>query len=144
MYDTGCRLGELAGMNLNEIVYDEHGAFTVVDGKTGKRRVRFIHSLPYLSAWIELHPKKDAVKEKTYQAIPLWVSNSCTTKGKRLTTRGINSIIKNTASKTSINKRISAHQFRHARITDLARKGLNEPQLQDIHDSILIYIVNTP
>jgi len=59
LFDTGVRLGELAGMSLNKIEYDKDGAFTIVDGKTGKRIVRFIHSMSYLSNWIEHHPHKN-------------------------------------------------------------------------------------
>jgi integrase len=58
-YDTGARLSEIRNMNLSDIQYDNKSAFAIIDGKTGKRPVRFVHSLKYLSNWIDYHQLKD-------------------------------------------------------------------------------------
>jgi len=128
LFDSGARLGEIAGMNLNQIEFDKNGAYTIVDGKTGKRIVRFIHSMSYLSNWIEHHPHKNNKNEN----VPLWVSESSATNGNRLSKMGIYKIISAIADETNINKRISPHQFRHARLTDLAKKNINESTLKVI------------
>ncbi|MCK4826712.1 tyrosine-type recombinase/integrase, partial [bacterium] len=128
LYDTACRLGELVGMGLNEIQYDENGAFVVIDGKTGRRIARIIHSMPYLSLWLEHHPLRND-KSKN---VPLWISETNITKNQPLTKQGVHNIIRLLREEVDINKKISAHQFRHARLTDLARKGLNEPTLKVI------------
>ena len=128
LFDTGCRLGELVGMKLNEIQNDANGAFITINGKTGKRIARFIHSMPYLSLWLEHHPlRNDKSKE-----VPLWVSRTNNHKNQALSKQGVHQIIRNLRDDVNINKKISAHQFRHARFTDLARKGLNEPTLKVI------------
>ncbi|MCJ7571360.1 MAG: tyrosine-type recombinase/integrase, partial [Candidatus Thermoplasmatota archaeon] len=132
LYDTGVRIGEFLNMNINDIQYDENGAFIFVNGKTGQRMVRFIHSQKYLSTWLEYHPYKDKIKTNKLAKYPLWVSDSTCSKGQRLSQSGISGIIHYIADRTSINKKISPHQFRHARLTDLAKKGINEPALKMI------------
>ncbi|HWQ96229.1 MAG TPA: tyrosine-type recombinase/integrase [Candidatus Methylomirabilis sp.] len=54
LYETGCRIGELAGLQIKNIHFDNYGAILIVDGKTGMRRIRVIFSAPYLSAWLDL------------------------------------------------------------------------------------------
>ncbi len=58
LYETGCRIGELAGLQIKNIHFDNYGAILIVNGKTGMRRIRIIFSAPYMSAWLEMHPKK--------------------------------------------------------------------------------------
>ncbi len=132
LFDTGVRIGEFLNMNINEVQYDENGAFIFVNGKTGQRVVRIIHSQHYLSTWLEYHPCKDKMKTNKHVNYPLWVSESTCSKGNRLTMTGISGLIHNIADRTNINKKISPHQFRHARLTDMARKGINEPSLKKI------------
>ena len=58
LYETGCRIGELASLQNKDIHFDNYGAIFIVNGKTGMRRVRGIFSAPYLSAWLDIHPRK--------------------------------------------------------------------------------------
>jgi integrase len=55
LYETGCRIGELAGLRVH---FDNYGAIIIVNDKTGMRRIRTIFSAPYLSSWLDIHPKK--------------------------------------------------------------------------------------
>jgi hypothetical protein len=41
-----------------------------VEGKTGKRAVRIISSIPYMATWIENHPFKNMPDA------PLWIARS--------------------------------------------------------------------
>ncbi|MCM1988023.1 tyrosine-type recombinase/integrase [Methanococcoides seepicolus] len=59
LYDSGCRISELGNLKFKHIQFDQYGAVITVDGKTGMRRVRLISSVPYLSAWIAIHPDND-------------------------------------------------------------------------------------
>jgi len=125
LFDTGCRLSELIGMKIEQIQYDENGGYIVINGKTGERIARFIFSMSYLSAWLEHHPLKDCKGSN-----PLWICRTNWANNSPLTKSGAYQVIREIAEKTNINKKISPHQFRHARITDLARKGLNESTLK--------------
>jgi integrase/recombinase XerD len=132
LFDTGVRAGEFLNMNINNIQYDENGAFIFVNGKTGQRMVRIIHSQRYLSAWLEHHPHKNDMINNKHKDYPLWVSDSTSNKGQRLSYQGLSGILYRTSERTTINKRMSPHQFRHARLTDMARKCINEPSLKMI------------
>ena len=58
LYETGCRIGEMASLQIKNVHFDNYGAIIIVNGKTGMRRIRTIFSAPYLSSWLEIHPKK--------------------------------------------------------------------------------------
>ena len=59
LYESACRAGEIANMNIKDVVTDQYGAVVMVDGKTGMRRLRLIDSSPYIAQWIDQHPTKD-------------------------------------------------------------------------------------
>ena len=44
LYDSGCRIGGLLTLRIKHVRFDSGGAVAIVDGKTGQRRVRIIHS----------------------------------------------------------------------------------------------------
>jgi len=58
LYDSGCRIGELLTLRIKHVEFDSNGAVLMVEGKTGQRRVRVIHSTPRLLNWLEHHPAR--------------------------------------------------------------------------------------
>jgi len=58
LYDSGCRVGELAGLQLKHVSFNKYGAQLILQGKTGMRRVLLIFAYPYLLTWLENHPFK--------------------------------------------------------------------------------------
>ncbi len=67
LYETGCRIGEMASLKIKDVHFDNYGAVLIVNGKTGMRRVRAIFAAPYLSAWLSIHPKNSD------QNAPCWI-----------------------------------------------------------------------
>jgi site-specific recombinase XerD len=123
LYETGCRIGELASLCMKNISFDKYGALLIVDGKTGMRRVRIVNSVPYLSAWLAEH------KFREKPDAPLWTNmnvNSC----EMIKYKAISHVIKKLALKAGIKKRVNPHAFRHARATYLANH-LTEQQLKN-------------
>ena len=59
LYESGCRIGEILNMRIRNVEFDANGAVLIVNGKTGQRRVRLIHSVPRLVTWLEHHPERD-------------------------------------------------------------------------------------
>ncbi len=59
LYESGCRISEILKLKVGEVNFDRYGAYFVVDGKTGQRRIRLIDSVPDLQAWINKHPLRD-------------------------------------------------------------------------------------
>jgi integrase len=68
LYDSGCRIGELLSLRIRDVEFDKYGAFLVVNGKTGMRRVRIIMSVPALGEWLNVHPNREDTNP------PLWRS----------------------------------------------------------------------
>jgi integrase/recombinase XerD len=59
LYETGCRISELLGLRIKNVQFDDDGAVLHLDGKTGPRRIRIIHSVPALLNWMKDHPLKN-------------------------------------------------------------------------------------
>jgi len=120
IYESGCRIGELLSLRLNQVKFDEYGAQLYVSGKTGFRRVRVISSVPYLTEWINKHPLKD--ESKAY----LWISyqNNPWSYG------GVVMMLQRVAERAGIKKKVNPHNFRHSRATYLAN-FLTEAQMKE-------------
>jgi len=115
LYESGCRISEFASLKIKNAEFDEHGAILIVDGKTGRRRVRLVEAAPLLKGWLKEHP---------YRSNPitsLWLI-SCY--------EGFANLIKRVSKKAKINKRVYPHLFRHSRATELASK-LTEAVLKE-------------
>jgi integrase/recombinase XerD len=123
LYETGCRIGELANLQNKDVHFDNYGAIFIVNGKTGMRHVRAIFSAPYLSAWLDFHPKK------LNPNAPFWIrlggngktngleSNTC----RQLLYPALTMRIKRIAKRAGIQKRVYNHLFRHTSATEKSR-----------------------
>jgi site-specific recombinase XerD len=140
LYESGCRIGELAALKLGDVNFDEYGAHMIVHGKTGSRRIRLVFSAPILASWVNVHP------DKADREAPLWVVIGTTKNiakdsgrarkhrldwGYAMKYRAIAKMIKKVAGKAGIQKKVNPHAWRHARATFLANK-LTEQQLKHL------------
>ncbi|MBP7053720.1 MAG: tyrosine-type recombinase/integrase [Phycisphaerae bacterium] len=138
LYESGCRIGELAALRIGDVNFDEYGAYMIVHGKTGSRRVRLVFSAPILASWMNVHP------DKSDREAPLWVVIGTTKNiardaakagtrksdwGYAMKYRAIAKMIKELAQKAGVQKKVNPHAWRHARATFLANK-LTEQQLK--------------
>ena len=133
LYDSGCRIGELINMRIKDLGFDEFGALLRVTGKTGFRQVRIVgNSIAYLRAWLDNHPLRNDVNAF------LFCNLSDSILGRHLTYADVYSIIRHTAKRAGIKKRIHPHLFRHTRATILASKVAEAPleaQMGWVHGS---------
>ncbi|MGC8655196.1 MAG: tyrosine-type recombinase/integrase [Thermoplasmata archaeon] len=133
LYDSGCRLGELLNMRIKDLSFDEFGGLLKVTGKTGFRQVRIVgNSIAYLRAWLDNHPQRN--DPNAY----LFCNLSERIRGRSLTYTDVYSIMKKTAERAGIKKRIHPHLFRHTRATLLASKVTEAPleaQMGWVHGS---------
>jgi integrase/recombinase XerD len=131
LYESGCRIGELATLLIKDIHFDDYGAILIVDGKTGMRRVRVIFSSPYLGAWLDAHPKK------LDPNAPFWIRLGVNgrTNGLEGTTclqllyPAITMRIKRIARRAGIRKRVYNHLFRHTSATE--KSGILTDSMMD-------------
>lgn len=125
LYESGCRIGEVASLKIKHVSFDKFGVQLIVDGKTGRRRVRLIAAVPILAKWLSCHPKRD--DKEAY----LWLGIGSRNKNNPITYTGIRASIRRLAKKADLRKRLNPHAFRHARATFLASK-LTEAQMKEL------------
>lgn len=145
LYDGGLRIGEVTNLRIKDILWDGYGCRIVANGKTGKRTIRLVNSVPILKQWLNKHPFKDDPEHAVF---------ICQAKkfGHPLLTNGTYKIIETACIKAGIikvrlerirvsgklkkkyirigGKRVHPHIFRHTKITELANEGFNEMDLR--------------
>ena len=125
LYESGCRIGELLSLQIRQLQKHPHGFQITVRaarGARGSRRLLLITTTPYLTAWLNQHPRpKDP-------SAPLWPSFAC--RSTPLTHRRASDILKTTAQRAKVTKPVNPHSFRHARATHLANH-LTEAQMNE-------------
>ncbi|MDD5417931.1 MAG: tyrosine-type recombinase/integrase, partial [Candidatus Nanoarchaeia archaeon] len=123
LYESGFRIGELLNTKMGDLEFTKYGVKVNVIGKTGARRVLLISSMPYISNWIANHP------DKSNPDAYIWTALRYNKKlGTELNYPAVAKMIKETAKKCCVTKRVNPHSFRHARATELANK-LTEAQM---------------
>jgi len=122
LYESGCRIGELLTLRIKHIKFNKHGARLIVNGKTGMRRIIIIASSPDLAAWLNVHPFKSDPNS------PLWVGIGTGNRDKPLKYPSARKMLRVTAKRAGVVKKVNPHLLRHSRATFLA-KHLTEAQL---------------
>jgi len=110
LYESGMRISELLTRKVKDVFFDEKGAIILVDGKTGKRRVRIVKFASLLREFIKFKSREERIFNLSYA--------------------NARKILKETALKCGITKRVYPHLFRHSRATHLAN-FLTEAQLKE-------------
>lgn len=129
LYSSGIRVGELAGLNIDDVDFD--GRLIKVLGKGNKERVvplgkKALEAVKnYMEAVIPLRKKTGAGYGKE---VPLFINN----RGGRLTTRSIGAIIKRYARACGLMMDISPHSLRHTFATHLLDGGADLRSVQEM------------
>ena len=87
LHESGCRAGEFLNMRGGDIKIQENYAQIEVDGKTGKRPIFLITSLPCLIRYLDVHPYKDS--QQSY----LWLSEANSNRNQPLLHRGAQKLV---------------------------------------------------
>ncbi len=122
LYETGCRIGEIAFLKIKHVVPHTHGFQLSVCGKTGGRRLLIISSVPYLTDWLNVHPRKSDPQAYLWTTIDY--------RNQRLSYPRINAMLREAATKAGVTKKVNPHTFRHSRATYLANH-LTEAQMNE-------------
>ena len=130
LYDSGCRIGEILTLRMEDIVFDEYGMILRVHGKTGNRSVRIIgDSIAYLKDYIKSKDDKDEYlftglqRQNLHHAMKYYDARK---------------LFVTLKARTGIDKRIYPHLFRHSRASLLASKVPEAPlenQMGWVHGS---------
>jgi len=123
LYDSGCRIGELLTLRVKNVEFDDYGAVLHVNGKTGPRRVRIIHSVLRLQTWLEVHPLRSNPEAS------LFCSLSNKNRGAQLTYEPVLRMLKKLRIRACVARKVNPQVFRHARAT-LFAQHLTDAQLK--------------
>ncbi|ADP76825.1 integrase family protein [Methanothermus fervidus DSM 2088] len=118
LYKTGLRVSELVNLKLKDIDFTDRSI--KVRGKGNKERVVFFDE--ECKTLLEKYIKNNSVNEKLID----------------ISVRQIQRIVKKTAKKAKIKKRVTPHVLRHSYATHLLEKGLNIRYIQKLlgHSSL--------
>ncbi len=120
LYDTGMRVGELLNLKVRDIVLNaESPSYAMVDGKTGKRRVTLVFSVPYLSNYLN----------ERGRGLPPESAMFLTSHGNPFDYPNVRKLLSDLKERTGIRKRIHPHLFRHSRASVYAN-SMTEQQLK--------------
>jgi site-specific recombinase XerD len=97
-----------------------------VTGKTGFRNVRIVgNSIAHMKAWISDHPKRNDPDSIVF------VNISRKLTGRPMTYDDLRMVLKRTAERAGIRRRIYPHLLRHTRATILAGKAIGNAPLEN-------------
>lgn len=127
LYATGCRVSELAAVNLIDL---DLGARSIrVRGKGGKERVVF-YGAPAAGVLEEcLRSRRDLALERGGEAGKALLLNR---RGRRITVRGIQGIVEKALRASGLAKPASPHTFRHSFATHLLARGRDIRKVQEL------------
>lgn len=122
IYSSGIRVAELAGLAMKDVDL-ESGTIKVI-GKGNKERIAYLGSYARLSLGVYIkHARHEAAS-----AAPLFAGN----KGKTLTPRTIQRLVKRRAEASGINKTPTPHALRHSFATHLLNAGVDLRTIQEM------------
>ncbi len=77
LYESACRAGGFLGIRLKDVCFDKYGAYIMVTGKTGCRRIRLIESVPFLQRKMQARLLQNwkQVGRKSSKLQELWYCN---------------------------------------------------------------------
>ena len=120
LYDSGARIGEIVGLKVKDLVFDEKGVKLILDGKTGQRLIRLLMPTCHsnIKAWLKAHRYGDKGEAWLF---PRLRQSRETNEQSHISPERVRQLLNKLASKVGITKRIYPHLFRHSRGTELAQ-----------------------
>jgi len=123
LYESESRPGEILGLRRRDLEFCKGYAKIRVSGKTGERTVPLIRAIPYLRAWLQVHPAASDQDAPLFARVYRGQIGAVTVSG--LATR-----FRRLRQRAGIKRRIYPYMFRHTRLTELADNGLGEYQMK--------------
>ena len=129
--DTGMRAGELAGLELDDLVEEGRDRFLRVRGKGRKQRL--VPVAPALYQRLRRYATRTRPQETTTDRLFLSLRRRPETgEHEPLEVSGVGQLVRDLGAVAGIRKRVHAHGLRHAFVTWALRKGMNPIQVAAI------------
>lgn len=117
LYEGAFRIGELGNLKWQQVKFTDWNATVNVNDKTEMpRHIPLVMSRQYLAEWKEDYPGEPAGENYVF----------LTTHHKQLQYEGVAKQLKVIARRAGVEKKITPHMFRHARITNMINQGWGE------------------
>ncbi len=134
IYSSGLRVSELVGLNIEDIDFNEN--IIRIFGKGRKERFIIFNDNAKKKIKKYLKIRKNVLKEKKGKVFvtPLFTN----LKGKRITPRAIQMMVKDRALKANITKKVTPHVLRHSFASHLLNQGMDIRMIQELlgHSSL--------
>lgn len=123
LYESGCRIGELARLRWKDVIFDDYGVKLYIrDRKANQKRYNRLTSFgkPALAAL------RDTLPETPDPESYVFVDND----GLMIKYKYCDKILKNAARHSKINKHINLHLLRHCRATHMKAQGFSDSSIK--------------
>jgi integrase/recombinase XerC len=126
LYSAGLRVGELAGLNVDDV--DMDAGLATVRGKGKRERLALLgpQALAALRSW--LAGREQVARAKAKGAAPLFLNK----RGTRLTVRSIGRLLEKYLKQAGLDPRTSPHTLRHSFATHLLDRGADIRSVQEL------------
>jgi integrase/ribosomal protein L40E len=109
------RLGEIMGLRIKDIEFDDLGSRLRVEGKVGLDTARVIASASVLANWLNIHPLRDNPES------PVWIAMDRRDNYRIMSYESIRKMMRECAQRAGIKKRFWPYLTRHSVLTPAAR-----------------------
>ncbi len=123
-FDAGLRGSEFFDLSLGDVQDHEYGRQVTVEGKTGRRSVVLVNSVPYVSEWEQRHPRSADPEA------PLWADLST---GSEISRQRIYQALQALADRADIDKPVTPTNLRKSSAAYLARQNVNQVHIEEHH-----------
>lgn len=125
-WDSGARGEELSNLSVGDVTDHRHGLRLTVRGKTGKRTVTLIPSVPYLQRWLapDAHPAPDD------PSAPLWCRLD---RPESVTYETLWKAVSRAGERAGFDKDVNFTAFRKSSASYLASQGMSQAHLEEHH-----------
>ncbi len=128
IYSSGIRVGELVGLDLDDLILDE--GMIRVRGKGMKERYAFLghYATEALSAWLN---ERSAILDRHSDKVkgnPVFLGST----GTRITARSVERMVEKYIKETGLNRKVTPHTLRHSFATHLLNAGADIRSIQEL------------
>ncbi len=125
LYESAARPGEVLGLRIRDVDFRDRYAQVRVSGKTGERTVPLVRAIPYLRAWLQVHPQGEDPDAPLFARVY---------RGRvaAITLNTLEALFHRLWRKAGVKRRVYPYMFRHTRLTELADNDLGEFKMKEL------------